>query len=297
MPHIGDKTMGTNNKEQTNPAPTYGRGWLALFTAILAIALAFTFNACSENPGEGGLPSSSGEVNSSSSGNDSSSSNENDSSSSSETDGTIGSLVYQGKTYKTVQIGTQTWMAENLNYAAEGSKCYSNYEPNCNVCGRLCDWATAMGFDDSCNASYCGDKIDNPHRGVCPEAWHILSDEDWDKLFRYVDGDNGTSSPYDSETAGKKLKATGVGWKNSMGDLSYINTDDFNFSAKPCGEYLYAPPYMSQFTSSGFFGLWWSTKEINNYDASYRYMHGESNGTSRDSRNKRNMFDIRCVKD
>jgi hypothetical protein len=90
-----------------------------------------------------------------------------------------------GKTYKTVNIGEQVWMAENLNYNASGSVCY-NYDPsNCDKYGRLYNWATA--------------KI------VCPAGWHLPSDAEWDALMTAVGG---------SSIAGTKLKSRN-GWNNN----------------------------------------------------------------------------------
>ena len=89
------------------------------------------------------------------------------------------------KTYKAVAIGTQTWMAENLNYDTSDSKCYNNDPANCEIYGRLYNWSTAST--------------------VCPTGWHIPSDAEWDVLITAVGG---------SSTAGTKLKVAS-GWSNN----------------------------------------------------------------------------------
>jgi uncharacterized protein (TIGR02145 family) len=103
-----------------------------------------------------------------------------------------------GQTYKTVVIGTQTWMAENLNYNAAGSKCYKNNESNCQRYGRLYDWFIA--------------------KKSCPKGWHLPSDAEWTTLTDFV-----------GSSAGTKLKATS-GW-NSNGN----GTNTYGFAALPGG--------------------------------------------------------------
>ncbi|MCL2284209.1 MAG: hypothetical protein FWC26_12910 [Fibromonadales bacterium] len=88
------------------------------------------------------------------------------------------------KTYKTVVIGTQTWMAENLNYNASGSKCYDNADSNCVKYGRLYNWATAMYIDTTYNSSIY--TASAKHKGVCPTGWHIPSNAEWTVLTNYT---------------------------------------------------------------------------------------------------------------
>ncbi len=100
-----------------------------------------------------------------------------------------------GQTYKTVKIGTQTWMAQNLNYQTKrGSWCYENSADSCKKYGRLYDWKTA--------------------KKACPAGYHLPSNEDWTTLIDYMGG---------QVTAGKKLKAK-RGW-NDNGN----GTDDYGF--------------------------------------------------------------------
>lgn len=99
-----------------------------------------------------------------------------------------------GQTYKTVKIGVQIWMAENLNYKADSSFCYHNDESNCSNYGRFYRWATAMdsagtwslngkgcGYGKACSPTY-------PVRGVCPSGWHLPSLTELITLFNVVEG-------------------------------------------------------------------------------------------------------------
>jgi len=163
-----------------------------------------------------------------------------------------------GKRYKVVKIGTQTWMAENLNYNASGSKCYNNDPANCQKYGRLYNWNTAMK--------------------ACPAGWHLPTKAEWEVL---------TLSVGDEETAGKYLKATSgwMGWSNS--------DDRYGFSALPDG---IGYPYGS-FLSGGSSGIWWSSSS-SEYKASYAYrldMAHNSKGVFYSDYDKDYLQSVRCV--
>ena len=236
--------------------------------------------------------------------------------------------------YKTVVIGTQTWMAENLNYAVEGSKCFgedgevlqivdweemrngnpitktlSNAEvqANCNKYGRLYDWATAMALPPSCNENSCSSQVQPKHKGICPSGWHIPSIDDWEKLLCYVANENGFSlyDEYGSflwaeETLGRLgryLKATS-GW-NDNGN----GTDQYGFSALPGGvgiplSLFYGNDYPDYFYGVVDIGYWWSASEQSNGHDADRYMaYGLEDDHLGDDDDKPYMFSVRCVKD
>ena len=117
--------------------------------------------------------------------------------------------------------GTQTWMAENLNYNISGSRCYDNDPANCAIYGRLYNWATAMALPPSCNSSVCASLIFENHRGICPKGWHIPSNDDWRVLTKFV-----------GKNAGTQLKATS-GWNSYEGISS--GEDIYDFAALPGG--------------------------------------------------------------
>ena len=140
-----------------------------------------------------------------------------------------------GQTYKTVKIGDQTWMAENLNYSDSTttpslkgkSWCYNDEPKNCAVAGRLYTWTAAIdsvALYDGGNGVDCGYKktctLPAQVQGICPNGWHLPTSDEWTILFDAVGGQS---------NAGKKLKAQ-TGWYSGGN-----GTNVFGFSALPAG--------------------------------------------------------------
>ena len=207
------------------------------------------------------------------------------------------SVTYQGETYKTVVIGTQTWFQRNLNYAVAGSKCGYVYiltdenTANCKQYGRLYDWATAMALPANCNSNTCVSQISAKHKGICPSGWHIPSDAEWTLLTDFVGG---------SSTAGKYLKATS-GW-NEDGN----GEDKYGFAALPGGVGM-SDSY--DFLNESYYGGWWSASELNgisdNFDdpqidainAYFRGMGYDSERIGEGAYYKSYFYSVRCIKD
>jgi len=196
------------------------------------------------------------------------------------------------KTYKKVTIGTQTWMAENLNYAASGSKCgdgsylSENNTKSCDDYGRLYNWATAMAIDAKYNSSYWNES-DVKHRGVCPAGWHIPSDREWDMLMVAV---GGVRDGNYWRGAGTKLKSS-TGWNSYSGVPK--GTDEYGFSALP-GGYGYSD---GNFYYVGGYGRWWSATEDDASYAWYRNMDYGNEIVDRYNDDKSNLFSVRCLQD
>jgi hypothetical protein len=96
-----------------------------------------------------------------------------------------------GRTYKTIEINGTQVMAENLQYADSSrtaylkgqSWCYNNDTTNCLKGGRFYSWSAAMNIDSTWNFNSpykVENLISTPHQGICPEGWHIPTDEEWE---------------------------------------------------------------------------------------------------------------------
>ena len=205
-----------------------------------------------------------------------------------------------GQTYRTVNIGNQLWMAENLNYRYLGptagldssSFCYDDNPANCTKYGRLYLWSAAMdsaGIVKGNSANGCGyySKCSPGEtvRGVCPKGWHLPSRAEWETLIVAVDG---SIVEYDWDNmAGVKLKSSS-GWYSSGN-----GTDAFGFSALPAGygdnngDYYY----------EDYYARFWSSSEINSNIAYSMYLYYNNDYAFLYDNYKDYGTSVRCLKD
>jgi len=164
-----------------------------------------------------------------------------------------------GKVYKTVTIGTQTWMAENLSYKKDsGCWAYENKQSNVAIYGYLYNWETA--------------------KKVCPSGWHLPSDAEWTILTTYLGG---------KSAGGGKLKST-IGWNNPNSGA----TNESGFTALPGG----CRNDNGLFVEKGKFGSWWSSTGLNSTYARCLNLGYDNSSVNRFYYNKAFGFSVRCLR-
>jgi len=163
-----------------------------------------------------------------------------------------------GKTYKTVKIGKQTWLAENLNYSVMAAKYYKNDPANGQKYGQLYNWETA--------------------RRVCPPGWHLPSNAEWQELVNFAGGD---------KIAGDKLKA--VSERNG--------TDEYGFSALLGGCGYVNGDFVGMYDYSYWWSATGSNVSIPFSNASFAFCWniGNSAEVSRFSDINNKYYSVRCV--
>ena len=212
-----------------------------------------------------------------------------------------------GKVYRTVKIGDQIWMAENLNFDPgqggsgedkyDWSWCYDNEPKNCDVAGRYYTWAAAIDSvklaNDEDNPKECGygeecgfALADSATlvQGVCPTGWHLPSMEEWQALVVAVDANITEFS--NTNAAGKVFKSQS-GWDNNGN-----GTDAFGFSALPAG----MRRYNGIFKYEGEKAYFWSTED-NSSNAYYMYLFYDTKFAGLNHNFKYYAMSVRCVKD
>jgi len=198
------------------------------------------------------------------------------------------------KTYSTVTIGTQVWMAQNLNIGAMvlgtastanqsndaviEKYCYGDLAANCTTDGGLYQWAEAMGLPSTCNSTACASSISSiNYQGICPVGWHIPKSAESSILATYLGG---------SPLAGDKLK-TSTGWAINTG------TNSSGFTVRPVGDRFDGGGFQSRDSSA----YYWESDESTAALAFIRYLSYSTGNLYGFSKYKASGYSVRCIKD
>jgi uncharacterized protein (TIGR02145 family) len=203
-------------------------------------------------------------------------------------------IYYEEQIYSTVQIGMQCWMAENLNIGTMilsisnqtnngiiEKYCYDDSPANCDVYGGLYQWKEMMQY------------VTTPGiKGICPDGWHLPTDEEWCTLEQYVD---------------PTITCSSIGWRGVDG----------GGKLKEAGTVHWAPPNTGATNSSGFtalpggyrqggnnfnyltlYGQFWSSTKVSGYGYAWcRFLGYDYASIKRCNSDQLLGFSVRCVKD
>lgn len=190
-----------------------------------------------------------------------------------------------GRIYKTVQVGNQVWLAENLNYGVPVNDCdqqnngivektfYENDSTKGAIYGGLYTWNEAMNWQKTAG-----------NQGICPDGWHIPTREDWQELVRATGGDS----------AGQQLKAS------KTDSVAWDGNNRSGFTAIPAGV-----AYQNCFGRQGHWAVFWSSTAEDSAYAWFAQLDGFWYPAPPKYKKlylgnyylKANAFCIRCVKD
>jgi uncharacterized protein (TIGR02145 family) len=207
------------------------------------------------------------------------------------------------RVYKWIQIGTQKWMAENLDYLpvvypgtkSEVDKYYYVYGYNGSIVseakatenyqkyGVLYNWAAAM------NGASSGNNVPSGIQGICPSGWHLPSAAEWEILYNYLE-----------TSGGGKLKEAGASnWRTP----NTLATNESGFTAR-AGGYMSGSGSVSSpglFTNQFFIATFWSTKKYEGssfYINAYRFFLSNNSGDlNSQSELALSGISVRCIKD
>jgi uncharacterized protein (TIGR02145 family) len=186
---------------------------------------------------------------------------------------------FDGNVYETVTIGTQTWMKESLRSlhyadgtAIEEAYAFDDNESNATIYGRLYTWHAVMAVGKSANGT----------QGICPDGWHVPTQEEVEILEDFLGG---------NMVAGGKMKETGFTY---WLDPNEGATNESGFSARGSGLRGQAGNY-DNFKEA--FYCWLAT-EYNDTKAKNAALYNESDNSAVNQTHPKTMgYSVRCIKD
>ena len=193
-----------------------------------------------------------------------------------------------GNNYKTITIGDQVWMAENLR-----TKKYRNGDNIPNITSNS-EWValTSGGYSNyenetdldilATNGSLYNWFAVSDSRNLAPEGWHVATAEEWASQANYLGGS--------AKSGGKSKEAGNSHWNNPNTGATNIS----GFTALPSGRREYTD---GSFINSGYNGFWWTSSAYNPDYSWYYQLNYDSESIIAANFHKQYGFSVRCVRD
>ncbi|MEN8156487.1 MAG: fibrobacter succinogenes major paralogous domain-containing protein [Bacteroidota bacterium] len=219
---------------------------------------------------------------------------------------------YDGNTYKTIQIGDQIWMAENLKtthysdgtiiqlvedesdwknlkYSDKAMCTYDNSEVNREIYGALYTWEAAM------RGSYSSETNPSGVQGVCPDGWHLPSDDEWKEVEMYLGMSQTEADRYNfrGTNEGSQLAGDSSLWNEGI----LVNDVEFGssgFMALPAG---YRNANSGRFYQLQELGTFWCATESGDTLSITRLLNPHWIQVHRFTYSKKSGNSVRCIKD
>lgn len=187
--------------------------------------------------------------------------------------------------YKTLAVGEDIWMAENLRFAAPGSFCYEDKDIRCRNYGRLYPWYVAMrlpeDFIENSLDSVSQGAVIAEHQGICPEGWHIPRQEEWMRLGQFaINKRKGLAAALKSRE----------GW--AQGSLTK-NNNASGFNALAAGARFSSDGEFAELGSSAYF---WAAEGGGGMGAAYWHVVSSKDDFNNEEDFDGNAYSLRCVK-
>jgi uncharacterized protein (TIGR02145 family) len=202
----------------------------------------------------------------------------------------------EGNTYKTVQIGTQVWLAENLKTTkyndGTGIINITDYVKWGNLTTPAFCWVgNNVRLKDTLGAFYNWYAASSGK--LCPVGWHVPSDGEWHNLVKFLDP-NAELNPGESDVAGIKMKVTGNKyWIYYMPEA----TNESGFSALGAGYRGVESVTVGSDYFTGFIGAWWTSTEFDPQYSFGRWLNSRYPRVDRPQLLKWFGLSVRCIKD
>jgi len=201
---------------------------------------------------------------------------------------TYGTMTDQdGNTYKTIKIGTQIWMAENLRTTKYNDGTAITLVTNNTLWGKLnteayCNYNNTTNTDTIATYGRLYNWYAVNTGKIAPKGWHVPTDSEWTNLTTFLGSDS---------LVGVKLKETGIKHWRTPNNTCADNSS--GFTAIPGGFHH----NYGAFINIGYYGNWWSTTEVDTGYAWIRVMGFSSSSVFRDGGSKHTGFSLRCLRD